>query len=174
MPALTVEFSDRELEGLRQIARERGTSTKALVREAAAADTARHPALQEGAEAFWSFSASHADEFAEAFPDDLCERRGTLPVVPVWQRSLRKRDQPGSGPSASVLVAVGAEVGALAQEARMRRASWEGEPGSADQTTSCWSVSVVVARASQSRVSSPTTGCLCVFVPTPPTTSRAG
>jgi hypothetical protein len=32
MPALNVEFSDRELEDLRQIAKERGTSMKALVR----------------------------------------------------------------------------------------------------------------------------------------------
>ncbi|GGW39640.1 hypothetical protein GCM10010350_24120 [Streptomyces galilaeus] len=70
MPALNVEFSDRELEDLRQIAKERGTSMKALVREAAAADIARHRALQEGAEAFRRFFATHADEFAAAFPDD--------------------------------------------------------------------------------------------------------
>src|SRR5690606_41544685 len=69
-PALNVEFSDRELEDLRQIAKERGTSMKALVREAAAADIARHRALQEGAEAFRRFFASHAEEFAAAFPDD--------------------------------------------------------------------------------------------------------
>ncbi|AWE53755.1 hypothetical protein ACWD6Q_35680 [Streptomyces nigra] len=70
MPALNVEFSDRELEDLRQIAKERGTSMKALVREAAAADIARHRALQEGAEAFRTFFAAHAEEFAAAFPDD--------------------------------------------------------------------------------------------------------
>lgn len=70
MPALNVEFSDRELEDLRQIAKERGTSMKALVREAAAADIARHRALQEGAEAFRKFFAAHAAEFAAAFPDD--------------------------------------------------------------------------------------------------------
>ncbi|MFJ8543953.1 hypothetical protein ACIRFH_18370 [Streptomyces sp. NPDC093586] len=70
MPALNVEFSDRELEDLRQIAKERGTSMKALVREAAAADIARHRALQEGAEAFRRFFTAHADEFAAAFPDD--------------------------------------------------------------------------------------------------------
>lgn len=70
MPALNVEFSDRELEDLRQIAKERGTSMKALVREAAAADIARHRALQEGAEAFRRFFSAHADEFAAAFPDD--------------------------------------------------------------------------------------------------------
>ena len=64
MPALNVEFSDRELEDLRQIAKERGTSMKALVREAAAADIARHRALQEGAEAFRRFFSAHADEFA--------------------------------------------------------------------------------------------------------------
>ncbi|MEH0548702.1 hypothetical protein QA802_38255 [Streptomyces sp. B21-105] len=75
MPALNVEFSDRELEDLRQIAKERGTSMKALVREAAAADIARHRALQEGAEEFRRFFASHADEFAAAFPDD--ERAAT-------------------------------------------------------------------------------------------------
>ncbi|KUM88051.1 hypothetical protein OIE43_39030 [Streptomyces pseudovenezuelae] len=70
MPALNVEFSDRELEDLRQIAKERGTSMKALVREAAAADIARHRALQEGAEAFRRFFSAHADEFAAAFPED--------------------------------------------------------------------------------------------------------
>ncbi|MGC9377369.1 hypothetical protein [Streptomyces sp. MH13] len=70
MPALNVEFSDRELEDLRQIAKERGTSMKALVREAAAADIARHRALQEGAAAFRRFFSAHADEFAAAFPDD--------------------------------------------------------------------------------------------------------
>ncbi|MGW7787804.1 hypothetical protein [Streptomyces tricolor] len=46
-----MEFSHRELEGLRQIAKERGTPMKALMREAAAAGTARHRALREGAEA---------------------------------------------------------------------------------------------------------------------------
>ena len=34
------------------------------------AAVARHRALQEGAEAFRRFFASHADEFAAAFPDD--------------------------------------------------------------------------------------------------------
>ncbi|GHB65926.1 hypothetical protein GCM10010377_65910 [Streptomyces viridiviolaceus] len=76
MPALNVEFSDRELEDLRQIAKERGTSMKALVREAAAADIARHRALQEGAEAFRRFFQAHADEFAAAFPDDEPPARG--------------------------------------------------------------------------------------------------
>lgn len=70
MPALNVEFSDRELEDLRQMAKERGTSMKALVREAAAADIVRHRALKEGAEAFRAFFTAHADEFAAAFPDD--------------------------------------------------------------------------------------------------------
>ncbi|MEU8588880.1 hypothetical protein AB0C59_18055 [Streptomyces sp. NPDC048664] len=70
MPALNVEFSDRELEDLRQIAKERGTSMKALVREAAAADIARHRALKEGAETFRQFFAAHAAEFAAAFPED--------------------------------------------------------------------------------------------------------
>ncbi|MGH1555041.1 hypothetical protein ACRAWF_33345 [Streptomyces sp. L7] len=76
MPALNVEFSDRELEDLRQIAKERGTSMKALVREAAAADIARHRALQEGAEAFRRFFATHADEFAAAFPEDEPAAKG--------------------------------------------------------------------------------------------------
>ncbi|GAA3119984.1 hypothetical protein GCM10017687_37030 [Streptomyces echinatus] len=76
MPALNVEFSERELEDLRQIAKERGTSMKALVREAAAADIARHRALQEGAEAFRRFFAGHAEEFAAAFPDDERPARG--------------------------------------------------------------------------------------------------
>ena len=69
MPALNVEFSDRELEDLRQMAKERGTSMKALVRDAAA-DIVRHRALKEGAEAFREFFTAHADEFAAAFPDD--------------------------------------------------------------------------------------------------------
>ncbi|GAP45364.1 conserved [Streptomyces azureus] len=49
---------------------------KALVREAAAADIARHRALQEGAEAFRRFFATHADEFAAAFPDDESPSKG--------------------------------------------------------------------------------------------------
>ncbi|MFJ1602331.1 hypothetical protein ACIOHS_02990 [Streptomyces sp. NPDC088253] len=76
MPALKVEFSDRELEDLRQIAKERGTSMKALVREAAAADIVRHRALKEGAEVFRRFFTQHADEFAAAFPEDEPPRRG--------------------------------------------------------------------------------------------------
>ncbi|PAM98625.1 hypothetical protein CJI59_27735 [Streptomyces sp. Alain-F2R5] len=83
-----MEFSDRELEDLRQIAKERGTSMKALVREAAAADIARHRALQEGAEAFRRFFSAHADEFAAAFPDDEprpSRARGGPPDP--WQRS---------------------------------------------------------------------------------------
>ncbi|GGX91125.1 hypothetical protein [Streptomyces fructofermentans] len=70
MPALNVEFTERELEDLRRIAKERGTSMKALVREAAAAGIERHRALQEGAEVFRRFFAAHAEEFATAFPDD--------------------------------------------------------------------------------------------------------
>ncbi|MBV2357197.1 hypothetical protein KUM39_22945 [Streptomyces sp. J2-1] len=76
MPALNVEFSERELEDLRRIAKERGTSMKALVREAAAADIARHRALKEGAEAFRGFFTAHAEEFAAAFPDDEPPARG--------------------------------------------------------------------------------------------------
>ncbi|MEU9790394.1 hypothetical protein AB0E27_07150 [Streptomyces sparsogenes] len=70
MSALNVEFSDRELEDLRQIAKERGTTMKALVREATVADIARHRALQEGAEVFRRFFADNAQAFADAFPDD--------------------------------------------------------------------------------------------------------
>ncbi|GAB2891497.1 hypothetical protein [Streptomyces mayteni] len=70
MPALNVEFSEGELETLRAIARERGTSLKALVREAAAADIERHRALKKGAEVFRTFYEQHAAEFAAAFPDD--------------------------------------------------------------------------------------------------------
>lgn len=70
MPALNVEFSERELADLRQIAKERGTSMKALVREAAAADIARHRALKEGAETFRAFFTAHAEEFAAAFAED--------------------------------------------------------------------------------------------------------
>ncbi len=81
MPALNVEFSDRELEDLRRIAKERGISMKTLVRQAAAADIARHRALQEGAEAFRTFFTAHADEFAAAFPDDEPSARGTGRVV---------------------------------------------------------------------------------------------
>jgi hypothetical protein len=70
MSALNVEFSDRELEDLRQIAKERGTTMKALVRAATVADIARHRALQEGAEVFRRFFADNAEAFAHAFPDD--------------------------------------------------------------------------------------------------------
>ncbi|MEU7462114.1 MULTISPECIES: hypothetical protein [Streptomyces] len=66
----------RTLEDLRQIAKERGTSMKALVREAAAADIARHRALKEGAAAFRSFFTTHAEEFAAAFPEDEPPARG--------------------------------------------------------------------------------------------------
>ncbi|KIE27834.1 hypothetical protein LK08_06195 [Streptomyces sp. MUSC 125] len=76
MPALNVEFSERELADLRRIAKERGTSMKALVREAAAADIARHRALEEGAEAFRHFFAAQAEEFAAAFPDDEPPAKG--------------------------------------------------------------------------------------------------
>ncbi|MBA9049858.1 hypothetical protein BJ996_006589 [Streptomyces phaeogriseichromatogenes] len=49
---------------------------KALVREAAAADIARHRALKEGAAAFRSFFTTHAEEFAAAFPEDEPPARG--------------------------------------------------------------------------------------------------
>ncbi|MFB7900562.1 hypothetical protein ACFC1B_30125 [Streptomyces xiamenensis] len=70
MPALNVDFTEDELADLRAIARERGLSLKALVREAAAADIERHRALKEGAAVFRTVFARHADEFAAAFPDD--------------------------------------------------------------------------------------------------------
>ncbi|MEV0323097.1 hypothetical protein ACIBKX_33760 [Streptomyces sp. NPDC050658] len=76
MAALNVEFSDRELEDLRAIAKERGTSLKAVVRAAAAADIARHRALEEGAEVFRRYFAASRDEFAAAFPDDEPTPRG--------------------------------------------------------------------------------------------------
>ncbi|MFI6490254.1 hypothetical protein [Streptomyces sp. NPDC050564] len=58
------------------MAKERGTSMKALVREAAAADIVRHRALQEGAEVFRQFFTAHADEFAAAFPEDEPPAKG--------------------------------------------------------------------------------------------------
>ncbi|MCG7209102.1 hypothetical protein [Streptomyces arenae] len=78
MPALNVEFSDRELEDLRQTAKERGTSMKALVRDAAAADIARHRALRQGEQEFRRFFAAHAAEFAAAFPDDEPPANGEI------------------------------------------------------------------------------------------------
>ncbi|MGP3969451.1 hypothetical protein [Streptomyces sp. 6N223] len=70
MPALNVEFTERELEELRALAKERGTTMKSLVHEAAAADIARHRALREGAEVFRRFFTEHEAEFAQAFPED--------------------------------------------------------------------------------------------------------
>jgi hypothetical protein len=75
MSALNVDFSDRELEDLRAIAKERGMTMKALVREATAAGIIRYRALKEGAEEFRRFFADSADAFAEAFPDDEPDRR---------------------------------------------------------------------------------------------------
>ncbi|MFB7763596.1 ribbon-helix-helix protein, CopG family [Streptomyces xiamenensis] len=70
MPALNVDFTEDELGDLQAIARERGMSLSALVREAAAADIERHRALKEGAAVFHTVFARHADEFAAAFPED--------------------------------------------------------------------------------------------------------
>ncbi|MFG2651334.1 hypothetical protein [Streptomyces sp. NPDC048436] len=67
----------RELEDLRAIAKERGTSLKAVVREAAAADIARHRALEEGAEVFRRYFVATREEFATAFPDDEVAPRST-------------------------------------------------------------------------------------------------
>ncbi|MFD7475746.1 hypothetical protein ACFV8Z_27220 [Streptomyces sp. NPDC059837] len=58
------------------MAEERGTSMKAPVREAAAADIVRHRALKEGAEVFRRFFAARADEFVAAFPEDEPPGRG--------------------------------------------------------------------------------------------------
>ncbi|MGW7068788.1 hypothetical protein ACWGII_09480 [Streptomyces sp. NPDC054855] len=52
MPALNVEFSYQELEELRALAQERGTTMKAVVREATADKITRHRALRETAEVF--------------------------------------------------------------------------------------------------------------------------
>ncbi|MFF1691714.1 hypothetical protein [Streptomyces sp. NPDC058254] len=52
MPALNVEFSEEELDELRELAREQGVTLKALVRASTADQIARHRALKEGAEVF--------------------------------------------------------------------------------------------------------------------------
>jgi hypothetical protein len=77
MSALNVEFSDRELEDLREIAKQRGTTMKSLVHDATVADIAQYRALREGAEVFRRFFADNAAEFAEAFPDDEPGTRAT-------------------------------------------------------------------------------------------------
>ncbi|HEX5568500.1 MAG TPA: hypothetical protein VFY14_16510 [Streptomyces sp.] len=79
MSALNVDFSDQELQDLREIAKERGMTMKALVREATAADIARHRALKEAAEVFRRFFSdpATAQAFAEAFPAD--EPRASTP-----------------------------------------------------------------------------------------------
>lgn len=52
MSALNVEFSDEELDALREIAREAGMPMKEFVRASTADAIARHRALREGAEVF--------------------------------------------------------------------------------------------------------------------------
>ncbi|MGW6362272.1 hypothetical protein ACWFR5_45710 [Streptomyces sp. NPDC055092] len=52
MPALNVEFSEEELDELRELAREQGVTLKALVRASTADQIARHRALKEGAKVF--------------------------------------------------------------------------------------------------------------------------
>lgn len=64
MPALNVEFSDQELEELRTLAQERGTTMKAVVREATSDKITRHRALREGAAVF--ASAFHDRRLADA------------------------------------------------------------------------------------------------------------
>jgi hypothetical protein len=70
MAALNVPFSDDELADLRAIARERGTSMTALIKEATANDIANYRALKEGAAVFREHFAASASEFAAAFPDE--------------------------------------------------------------------------------------------------------
>ncbi|GAA2345888.1 hypothetical protein OKJ48_09760 [Streptomyces kunmingensis] len=52
MPALNVEFSEEELDELRELAREQGVTLKALVRASTADQIARHRALKEGSDTF--------------------------------------------------------------------------------------------------------------------------
>ena len=72
MSALNVEFSDEELEALREIAREAGVPMKEFVRASTADAIARHRALREGAEAFRRVFADPglADAIAAAGLDD--------------------------------------------------------------------------------------------------------
>ncbi|MEU6681067.1 hypothetical protein [Streptomyces sp. NPDC046853] len=72
MPALNVEFSDQELEELRALAQERGTTMKAVVREATADKITRHRALREAAEIFQATfrDPGLADAIAAAGIDD--------------------------------------------------------------------------------------------------------
>ncbi|WP_129291826.1 hypothetical protein [Streptomyces lydicus] len=52
MSALNVDFSDEDLQALREIAKECGVSMKDLVRSAASDTIARHRALKAGAQEF--------------------------------------------------------------------------------------------------------------------------
>ncbi|MCC5037208.1 hypothetical protein DMH02_029540 [Streptomyces sp. WAC 00631] len=70
MPALNIDFSDEELAELREAARERGVTLKALVREAVTDDLARRRAMSEAGQIFRSFVVDNADAFDEAFPED--------------------------------------------------------------------------------------------------------
>ncbi|MGC0418155.1 hypothetical protein [Embleya sp. AB8] len=70
MPALNVDFSEDELAALREIARERGVTLKALVREAVTEDLVRRRALAGMTDTVRAFAAEHTAAFDEAFPDD--------------------------------------------------------------------------------------------------------
>ncbi|MER5971702.1 hypothetical protein ACFYYR_15205 [Streptomyces sp. NPDC001922] len=76
MPALNIDFSDEELSELREAAKERGVTLKALVREAVTDDLAQRRAMAEASQVFRSFVRENADAFDAAFPDDApAERR---------------------------------------------------------------------------------------------------
>ncbi|MGP3998898.1 hypothetical protein [Streptomyces sp. 8N706] len=70
MPALNIDFSDEELSELREAARERGVTLKALVHEAVTDDLAQRRAMAEASHVFRSFVRENADAFDAAFPDD--------------------------------------------------------------------------------------------------------
>ncbi|KAF4408446.1 MULTISPECIES: hypothetical protein [Streptomyces] len=76
MPALNIDFSDEELSELREAARERGVTLKALVREAVTDDLAQRRAMAEATQIFRSFVVDNADAFDEAFPDDAPAAHG--------------------------------------------------------------------------------------------------
>ncbi|MFD9484150.1 hypothetical protein [Streptomyces sp. NPDC059991] len=72
MAALNVEFTDEELEAIRDMARERGMTMKALVRSSAADAIAEHRALKEAAAVFQRtfHDPALADAIAAAGLDD--------------------------------------------------------------------------------------------------------
>ncbi|MBH1937315.1 hypothetical protein I5Q34_24100 [Streptomyces sp. AV19] len=72
MSALNVDFPDRDLQEIREIAQERGMTMKAFVRSATADAIAHHRARKEAAEVFRrTFDASApAEAIAEPGADD--------------------------------------------------------------------------------------------------------